>query len=412
MIRAAILMVLLALLVGCASTPDAADDHPRAATEWSRIRTELALRNAQAAARAGDLPSARRELIQAADRGATDARIHVLLARIAIEEGHFAEADAALDQAATLDPTLPAVPLTRGLILEIRGAWGAAASTYAQAATRFPDNEGLRIAQLRALQATGEDRATEAVLLERGGAEAQSPDMLVVLGQRALTDGRPLAARTYFERALRSDSEAPAAWQGRVKALYALGEHDAVVSALRGRVAEADDGPMRLLLARSALVTGSFDVAVRMLQGHVQQHGDDADAWLDLARAYFLLDRPREVGEALSEALRLQPTMGPALVLRGHLAYREGRWHDALLHYERAVAAAGPVDRLQVERLIAQVRTRVASAAARGPRPTFRAPAPVAGKALAVASPPEVRTEPLAAVNGIDWAYHADGARR
>lgn len=413
--RAAFLTLLL-VVAGCQSAPDAADQTPRAGSEWSRVRTDLALGNAADYIRTGQLDAARRELESTIDRGTPDARIHVLLAKIAIEQDRLRDVEPHLARAEQLDPKLPTVALVRGLLAEVRGNWRGAAAAYGRAAERYPNDERIQLARLRALQASGQDDVAERMLARDVARGDASPDMLTAHGRRDLAGGRPRSALAWFDRALASDPDHLGATKGRALTLHALGRHAEVVALLRGRVAEDAGAPLQLALARSALVVGSYDVSIHMLQAHLAQRPRDADAWLDLARAFFLIDRTVETRQALDEALAVQPDLSQALVLRGHLAYREERFAAAAADYARAAALPGTMNVAQLRHLIAAANSRRAlpprrplttRSDVRPPTyaPTPRAPAPRPMAPVAPSRVPEARAAGprLPPVNGIAW---------
>ncbi|MDJ0522916.1 MAG: tetratricopeptide repeat protein [Planctomycetota bacterium] len=427
----AALLILLIVVAGCQSAPDEANENPRAGTEWTRVRTNLALANATDYIRGGQLDLARHELESTIDRGTEDARVHVLLAKIAIEQDRLRDVEPHLKRAEQLDPRLPTVGLVRGLLAEVRGDWNGAATAYGRAAQRFPNDERIRLARLRALQAAGRDDAADRMLARDVATGRTSPDMLTAYGRRDLAAGRPRAALTWFDRALASDPAHPGAADGRALALHALGRHADVVALLRDRLREDAGSPLQLALARSALVVGSYDLSIRMLQAHLERSPHDADAWLDLARAFFLIERPRETRQALDEALAVRADLGPALVLRGHLAYRQERYAEAAADYARAAALPGARNVAQLRHLIAAANSRrtlttrrpaavrtvapthVAQPAPPAPRPAPvyrtppRPPAPV--RAMPAPIPEEKRLPP---VNGISLIQRPHGGAR
>jgi len=156
--------------------------------------------------------------------------------------------------------------------------------------------------------------------------------------------------------------------------LQALG-YAGTVSMPRG-----DDGPLadpkdrigaydRFQKASFAADTGRLDQAVSMLRELVRETPGDRAAWVELAEAYALLGRTAEseatVRKALSlgldpdslmllaqilvsegrveevdplidDALEIDPRFGTALVVRGDLAVKQGRFDDAAEQYRKA----------------------------------------------------------------------------
>ncbi len=351
------LWIVLALaFAGCQATPDAPTRTQN--LEWDRVRAQLALRNAQRHVEARNLGSARRELEGAIGSGSATADVHVMLARVAIEAGHWHAVEPNLAAAERLEPDHASVHAVRGLLAEAQGRWTAAAQSYAIASKRLPTNERIQVARMRALEAAGHDVNVNRHVADPAAGHS-STGVLLIAGNRELNAGRADSALRYYDAALRKQPGSRPAWNGRAMALYALGRHGEVVAALRDRVGDTDASRLQLTLARSALVTESYPIAVRMLQAHVERRRDDADAWLDLARAFFLMDRPQQTEQALRETLALQPRNATAAMLWGHMRFRSGQFNEAALAYERA-SKLGAGDHRTLAALIDASRRRFA----------------------------------------------------
>ena len=359
-----VLPICLLALVGCSSAPSRGPT-PEPKAEWNRVRLQLTLRNAADRIRSQDLGAARHELEGAILNNTADERVHILLARIAIEEGRYQDVEPHLRLAEKHDPNSPSIPVVRGLLAEIQGRWAQASSSYAKAARRFPRNESLMLARMRTLQAAGGSVEADWHISRSLQADTVSPAVLRAAGYRELNAGRARTALAFFDRALARHPGQREAIEGRALALHALGEHAQVVATLRGRIGERDSGRLQLALARSALVTESYDIAIPMFQAHLATQERNVDAWLDLARAFFLTAHTRESRQAAQRALSLRPGFGPAVLLMGHIGFREGRYAEALDAYQQAaqLGTGGPGG---LEGLIQAARQRLTSAPGAG----------------------------------------------
>lgn len=280
--------IVLAMAAGCA-TADAA----------AQGRTELAQ---------GDYAAARRSLTVAASHETEDPTLWRDLARAHLRAGAVADAQTAIDRAAALAPSDPAVVLLRGQIRMAAGDRPGALRDASYAAQRARAPRRLQETAILLLRLGQPDAALEAAgrAVERSGAEASAYTNLAVLAVEAR---RPAAARRALEQGrARHPTDVP------------LAEAHAAFLIQTGRLAEARGVYAKILplhprpglvhqaLALLAHGTGDLDAARRHAVAAVDALGAQRPA-VHYTLVVVLRDRGErdEADRRLRRALRRFP---------------------------------------------------------------------------------------------------------
>ena len=214
----------------------------------------------------------------------------------------------------------PCPPEVRqGLVQEAAGAWPEALALYSKAARVDGHCPHGPLGEARVLLATG--RAAEAVQVLAAAARARrGPLLLRALGDALLASGDANAAHEAYAEALRLQPGDGSLRLDAILALYAAGRHEEVAVAL------ADDDATRLpfdarrALGRACLLTGRTQRAMEALSACVEEDPADGAAWLDLARALYLLGEEGPAAFALGRAAELGVDLGPLGSLRAPAA--------------------------------------------------------------------------------------------
>jgi len=340
------LALLLLAAAGCKAL-DREAEVSGAMERWHEVRAQATLHGAAELYEAGLLAEARIEIETAIERGVEDGRLHVFLARIALDEGRYTETEDELARAEALEPDEAQVHLVRARLFEVRGRWDDAASSYASAAEDAPDEPAIVLAQARAAHLAGRGDDARALLEQARDTWPVSVAVVYGMADFSFRANDRARARAELERALgMRPKHVPSR---RLLGLldHVEGRHPHAVAAL-----EALDGPdlprrFRLALARSALVLERYDLAAETLRRYIDLEPADAEAWFEVARAHFLADRDEAAGHAVRQALMLRPRQPEAVALLGHVRFRRGAWARALEAYEASVALGASEEALR-----------------------------------------------------------------
>lgn len=332
--------LLLFCAASCSST-GAEHESGSAAAAHAQNKTNAMVGQAEHSLRMGDLGSAERHIAGIAKDLGADFSNHPaaqkVTARTWIAAGRFQECDQLLTAIQELTPEDAEVYMIRGTLEEARGRWEAARVAYATAAEKDPEQSSPILFMARTFLAVG-DAGSAAAMLEREYAMRPGRyELQEALGEAYLAAGEAKMAAAWLKKALDHDQSNRKMRSQLALAQSLSGKHLEALQTVRSVGDQALKPHIKLALGRSALVVNECHLAVRWLDQYLSHFADDPGAWLDLARAHFLLDRPAQTMDALTACLRLDPSRAEALVLLGHLRVRAGQNALAVNSYLEAI---------------------------------------------------------------------------
>ena len=330
--------IMLPLL--CASSGSSAGEEydPNSAMgRHSDSKAEAMMNQAERSLRQGNLSETERHLAAMADSMGRHPRAQLIAARTLIAEGRLQESDQLLTMIGEANPDMAEVYMIRGTLEEARGRWEAARVAYATAAQKDPESSTAVIFIARTHLATGDAEGAAAMLEREYATRPGRYELQAALGEAYLAAGEPKMAAAWLNKALDHDQDNRAMRAKLAFAQSLSGKHLDALQTVRSVGDQALPPHTKLALGRSALVVNQTHLAVRWLDQYLSHFADDSGAWLDLARAHFLLDRPAQTMDALKNSLRLDPGHADALVILGHLRVRAGQFPLAVNSYLEAI---------------------------------------------------------------------------
>jgi tetratricopeptide (TPR) repeat protein len=334
--------VLLPLLCAASCSSGGTEYDPNtAAGVHSQSKADVMVGQAERSLRIGDLKAAERQIAGIAkDLGANLAQnpaAQKIMARTLIASGRFQECETLLDAVQEINPEDPEVYMIRGTLEEARGRWQSARVAYATAAEKNPELSSPVLFMANTYMAVGEPESAAAMLEREYAMRPGRFDLQQALGDAYLAAGEPKMAAAWLKKALDHDQSNRKIRSQLAFAQSLAGQHLEALQTVQTVGDQALQPHVKLTLGRSALVVNESHLAVRWLDQYLGHFADDAGAWLDLARAHFLLDRPAKTMDALTACLRLDPGRADALVLLGHLRVRAGQDALAVNSYLEAI---------------------------------------------------------------------------
>lgn len=165
-------------------------------------------------------------------------------------------------------------------------------------------------------------------------------------GQKAWREGNEEAAKAGFERAIALDPSLGAAHLRLALARDAAGDRDGASQAVRdamkhrSQLGERDAG--QLGAVEPCVASRPFDhmECAHRLQGVIAKFPDDAELRYRLGRVLWAAGEMEKGLASLERALALDPSLGPALVLEGHLLADAGDLDAAVRSFDRCWRAA------------------------------------------------------------------------
>ncbi len=315
--------------------------------------------------RAGRTESARRLLSQLPD-AKTDPATLMLLAESFIADGDLVSARATLVEATAIDGAPRGIARLTAVIEELSGNWVAAGAAYLRAADEDPEDTSILVGHARTLLVQGKLTEAAAYLEREAAVHPNAADLAVAAADACMALYRYSEAVSHYTRAsvLKPDDAHVA--EGMVLAFALGGFHSAALSRAEHMNLEGASPTIHLVLGRSALVEGRAELAIEHLGTYLDLQETDAPAWLDLARANYMLGRQDASLSALQHVLAHGRPTASAMTLLGHVRYRAGQYDLALGSYRKALDLGG--DAFFLKTMIRKLQARLdASAAATGP---------------------------------------------
>lgn len=275
-------IAVVALAGGCAA-PGSKTPRQQVAADWNRTRATVLKKLATEQYAAGHLERCAATIDQAARLDPTDAELHLLAARVAIESGKLDVAETSLTRAAELAPASAEVDYLRGIAHQRAGRAVEALACYSTADEKNPADPAYALAAAEMHAALGQDARAEAVLIR---VQERFPN--VAAGFDALAQLR----------------EAGGAIDEAI-ALYR-----------RAALLDESDTQLRERLALLELRAGRWgDAAVDLRRLTTSKEGAGrADLWAALGEAQLGLGQPAEARGAFAESAKLRPDLAAAHV--------------------------------------------------------------------------------------------------
>lgn len=337
-------LVLATLLAGCQGLPGASSaaepgEDPLAGappvTRGLDADSLSGLLEAELAGQRGDYPRATRGFLDVAERyGSAPLAERATLAARFSEDPRLLEEAARRWQALAPESDAPA-RLLASLAIQ-RGDWNAALAQRLAAISRGAQEELTGFVE-SALEA-GADPAPllESMREHLAGPGEAGHDSQLATALLEAAAGERAAAEQRLSRLAREAPELPELWQVRARlALEADDPTSARSAARRGLEVAPGDPRLMLLLARAEIRLGGIEAAEATTDALLDDHGDDPELRLGLARLFL-------EEEHLPPARRLLlPLVGDdqapplAFLLLGAIAEEEGEVDNALLYYRQ-----------------------------------------------------------------------------
>ncbi len=340
-----ILTTLAVAVAGCQS-PKPAGPQAAAKQQWNDTRAGVLAVLAQDQYRNGSFEKCSATLDEALRLSPQNPELHLLAARLAIEQGNLESAQARLDRARQLAPANPQPDYLSGVILQRWQQPAAALAAYAAAAAKDPAEVSYVLAQGEMLVALG--RAGEAVTLLTGRSTTfdHSAVLQDAIGQLLVRQHRPAEAAEAERRATLLAGDDPLVREHFGLALFDAGQFAEAADVL-GRLVRDDAHSKRADLfaavGESRRQLGQLPPALVALQTAADLSPDVAAYWRAAGRVAVQLDDLPRAERAARRAVAIDPADGESQCLLGYVRLRQDQLEPALAAFT-AAAAADPGD--------------------------------------------------------------------
>lgn len=344
--RLALCILMAGVFTGCAAPTTNNVAKQEAKARWEQMRAKVKHQLAQRSfdnGRTDDALKACQEVL-ALDPANLDG--YLLMARIQLEKGHMAEAEAALDEAAGLTQQVHELAYLRGMLAERREQKSDALDWYLIAYEAKRNDADYLLACAEAMLTMDHlDDAAE-LLAAREGDFEQDVRVQLLFGHTLSLKGLHREAGDAYLSAMRLMPNDPQLREETGLALLAAGRIEEAQTVLAPRLDSQTDRPSPAVvsaLAGALLKANQAERAVPMLEPAAATHTESFGLHLLLAKAYLMLDKPLQALEPAQKACRLKSESVEARLLLTYAAIATGQ-RNLAVSVAQELIASNPLD--------------------------------------------------------------------
>lgn len=333
---------VVAPLTGCSDTNY--DEQKEAAKkQWNaaraRVQANLALEQYQA----GHFDQCRSTIDEALKLDPDNASLHILAAKVGIEQGALDVADRELETARRLAPDNGEALYLSGVVSQRWQKTEKACEYYRQAAEKQPTELAYLLAQAEMLVALGRGDEALKLLEERVVFFEHSAAVRDAVGMLYMQKGRYPQAVDMFRQATILASSELSFREHLALAQFRAGQHREAAETLErllkseGYLKRAD---LFVALGECRLQTNRAREAREAFETAAQLNPSQAAIWLGLGKAALELGDVKRAELSLRRCLAADPTSAEANLLIGYARLRQDKPEDALSAFRKAAALA------------------------------------------------------------------------
>jgi Flp pilus assembly protein TadD len=343
-LRVSVVIFVFGFIAGCQSTGNAPkqrtpSQEAEAQKQWNDARANVLGGLATDQYRNGDFDRCQTTLDEALKMAPDSAELHLLSARVSIEQGKLEVAEAQLDLARKLAPENPQVDYLTGVLLQRWQQPQKAYDAYAAAAKKNPQELGFLMAEAEMLVALNKQSDAIDLLKSKVSSFEHSPAIRDALGQLLVEQGQFATAVPYLREASVLATEDQTIREHLGFALYYDKQFDQAAdqfALLLKDDAYAKRADVFGVLGICQCMTGHLVDARQNLETAVQLDPASVGYWLALGRVSAQLnDLPRAELDA-RKALSIEPGNSEAHMLLGYVRLRENHLPQALSAFHTA----------------------------------------------------------------------------
>lgn len=338
-------IAMLLLPIGC-SEMHKKKNAAQGKQEWDQVRARIKMQLAQRAYESGNLDDAMKTCGEALGLDTQNYDGFMLMARILLAKGQNVRADAALDQAESLQESAAEIAYLRGVIAERQGEPAGAVDFYRQAYQAAPDQVSYLLTLAETLIAARQLEEAWSLLESRQGDFEREPTVYLLMGQALNLLGRQDEAVDAFVMAVQLAPDNALLREEAALAALAAGRSALAMEIIQPMlVAERWQASRSLVLemGNSLLRQRRPRLAVALLKPALERDGRDAELWLLAARAYYEMSDTAAAGDAIRQAMRADDSLTEARLMMAYHHLVTGQKENAA-ELASAILAAEPHD--------------------------------------------------------------------
>lgn len=321
------------------------DQKAEAKQTWNTVRGDVKLQIVRQQLDADRLDEAQKVLETVLATSPQDARVHVLAARLRLEQGRMADARSAIVMAQQLAPTDGEVQYYAGIVAQRYGDLNTALTAYEAAATASTNNAAYTLAWAETLSAVGRSGDALALIESRLNDFDDDVPLRVLAARAARQLGLKAPAVQYLREAMLLARDDALLASFAAETFVWAGACDEAIDVLRPIVAKTDaQTSARYLLADACLACNKPAAALEAVAPLTDASDTDAVALLLAARATLAAGRLDEAAAFADRAKRFAADSADVRLLCAYLALRQKRPQETLSETDQALRlGADPV---------------------------------------------------------------------
>ena len=265
---------------------------------------------------------------------------YVMLARACQEHGQLSRALRTIEIAMRVAPGSAEVAYTFGTIQERCQRSEEALVHFERATELDPTQVDFLVARAECLVTLGRVEEGYELVADRIHDFDRDGTLEALLARIALLLGQDEEAAASFRIALDIIGDDDSLSEEYGLLLRRLGRYAEAIGVLKplvdGQNGSAGGAVVRAL-ANSYLGAGDADQAKNVVQSHLDNHPDDAQAWLLLAKSAIMTGELATARRCADRVAELAPNHPQTHLIRGYVSARENRLRDARRSYQRAL---------------------------------------------------------------------------
>jgi tetratricopeptide (TPR) repeat protein len=334
-------VVLVAAMVGCSSTNRQKTQREAAQKQWNGARAGVLYSLAKDQYATGNFDKARQTVDEALKMDPSNAPLHLLGAKLAIEQGQLERAEIDLKEAEKLNPKDAEAEYLLGVVYQRWQKSQLALDYYLKASDKAPAELAYIMARAEMLVAMDRQKEALSLLQEKVVYFEHSPVIRDAVGQLLMQMGRPGEAVDMFRQASILANDDLSLREHLALAQYANKQYSDALDTL-GRLMGDNNYAKRvdLLIAQGEcqLQTGRVRDARDTFESASQIVPASATVWLGVAKSALKLGDARRAEMSLRKAISLDAASSESQLLMGYMRLNQGKIADALLCFRKASA--------------------------------------------------------------------------
>jgi Flp pilus assembly protein TadD len=335
-----ILIVAVAIVAGCKSNRKTPSEEGQ--LQWNRARASVLVSLANDQYVTGNHDKCKETLKQALRMDPTNPGLHVLRAKLAIEQAELELAQSELETARKLDPKNAEVDYLSGVIYQRWQRPEMSLQFYTSACEKAPNELHYLMARAETLVAVGQQDLALRILQEKVIYFEHSGVIRDAVGQLLARAGRYDEAVEQLRQAAILSSDDHSIREHLALALLQAGQHREAADTISRLVkveAYAKRADLYAALGECQMKLAKFRDARSSFETAAQIDGSTPGVWLSFGKAALQCgDLPR-AELATRKALALDPRSSEGNLMLGYVRLKQGRHDEALAGFQKAFAA-------------------------------------------------------------------------